>query len=84
VTIQGCNLGHQHYSALIVSQKSFTVDILEYLYSIISMLKLGSDGIIRTSCDKCNKKDQVMSYVVRFPLKVFIHLHPEYKNKFQK
>jgi hypothetical protein len=61
------------------SEQPFTVDILEYLYSIASMVKDGSYGTIKTNCDKCNGKDQVLSFVVRFPGKVLFHLHPEHK-----
>jgi hypothetical protein len=66
------------------SEQSFTVDILEYLYSIVSMLTYDSDGIISTNCDKCNEKDQVISFVVRFPWKMLIHLHEENKSKNKK
>jgi hypothetical protein len=54
-------------------EQSLTVDILEYLYSIVSILNHKSNGTIRTDCYKCNEKDQVISFVARFPWKmVFI------------
>ena len=66
------------------SEQSFTLDILEYLYSIVSMLKFESVGIVKTDCDKCNKKDQVIAFVVRFPWKMVVPLYEEYKTRNSK
>lgn len=59
------------------SEQSFTVNILEYLRSIVSMLVDGSDGVITSNCYKCNEENQVLSLVVIFPWKILINLHPE-------
>jgi hypothetical protein len=67
------------------SEQSFTVDILDYLYSIISMLKVEPPfGIVRTDCDKCNVKNQVLSFVIRFPDAVIAPLIKEYKTRNSK
>ena len=66
------------------SEQSFTVDIFEYLCSIISMLKFESVGIIRANCDKCNEIDKIIAFVVRFPWHIVINLYNEYKDKNNK
>ena len=66
------------------SEQSFTVDILEYLYSIISMLKFDSGGFVKAHCDNCNEKDQVIAFVVRFPWKIVAPVYEEYKTRNSK
>ena len=66
------------------SEQSFTMDIFGYFYSIISMLKFESLGIVRANCEKCNEKDQVVAFLVRFPWHVITNLYDEYKNKNEK
>jgi hypothetical protein len=63
------------------AEQLFTFDISKYLYSIISTLKFEYLEIIRTNCDKCNNKDQVIAFVVRFPWHIITNLYDEYKNK---